>query len=158
MALNRVILFGRIVRDPETRQTQSGISVCKFTVACDRQFKNQQTGERECDFIEVQAWRQAAEFVGRYFSKGDAITIEGSLRNNNYEDKNGVKHFTYFVSADNVGFGGGKSDNQQSNAPSGNYQQARQQAPQAAPAQESLNIGDLGDFEEILSDPSEVPF
>ena len=158
MALNRVILFGRIVRDPETRQTQSGISVCKFTVACDRQFKNQQTGERECDFIEVQAWRQAAEFVGRYFSKGDAITVEGSLRNNNYEDKNGVKHFTYFVSADNVGFGGGKSDNQQSNAPSGNYQQARQQAPQAAPAQESLNIGDLGDFEEILSDPSEVPF
>lgn len=156
MALNRVILFGRLVRDPETRQTQSGIFVCKFTVACDRQFKNQQTGERECDFIECQAWRQAAEFVGRYFNKGDAITVEGSLRNNNYTDNNGVKHYGYIVMAEQIGFGGGKSDNQQSNAPSGN--QARQQArPQAAPAQESLNIGDLGDFEEILSD-GDVPF
>jgi single-strand DNA-binding protein len=159
MSLNRVILFGRLVRDPETRQTQSGIAVCKFTVACDRQFKNQQTGERECDFIEVQAWRQAAEFVGRYFSKGDAITVEGSLRNNNFEDKNGVKHYGYVVMADNIGFGGGKSESgQQNNAPSGNYQQARQQAPQAAPAQDQgLNIANLGDFEEILSD-GEVPF
>ncbi len=165
MALNRVILFGRIVRDPETRQTQSGIAVCKFTVACDRQFKNQQTGERECDFIEVQAWRQAAEFVGRYFKKGDAITVEGSLRNNNYTDNNGVKHYGYIVMAEQIGFGGGKSDN--GNGGSGQqysdeYAKAgtpkqSQARPQAAPAQEGLNIGDLGDFEEILSD-GDAPF
>ena len=165
MALNRVILFGRLTRDPEIRQTQSGIAVCKFTVACDRQFKNQQTGERESDFIEVQAWRQTAEFVGRYFSKGDAITVEGSLRNNNYTDNNGVKHYGYIVMADAVGFGGGKSDNRNS----GNNQQysdeyAKAGTPKQAQAQQAnleqdqgLNIGDLGDFEEILSD-GEVPF
>ena len=142
MALNRVILFGRVVRDPEFRQTQSGIAVCRFTVACDRQFADKQTGKREADFIEVQAWRHAAEFVSRYFKKGDAITVDGSLRNNNYEDKNGVKHYSYIVMADNIGFGGSKSEN------TNNQQSGNQQTP------EGLNIGD---FEEIISD-GETPF
>lgn len=115
MALNRVILFGRLTRDPDYRQTQSGTAVCRFTVACDRPFANKQTGERECDFIECQAWRNTADFISRYFQKGSAITVEGSLRNNNYTDNNGVKHYGYVVMADNVGFGGDskKADNQQ---------------------------------------------
>jgi single-strand DNA-binding protein len=137
MALNKVILFGRLTSDPIYRQTQSGIAVCRFTVACDRQFADKQTGKREADFIEVQAWRQAAEFVSRYFKKGDAITVDGSLRNNNYEDKNGVKHYGYIVMADNIGFGGSKSEN------TNNQQSGNQQTP------EGLNIGD---FEEIISD------
>lgn len=145
MALNVVILFGRLTRDPEFRQTNSGVPVVRFTVACDRKFANKQTGEREADFIEVQAWRQAAEFVSRYFHKGDAITVEGSLRNNNYTDNNGVKHYGYVVMADNVGFGGSKQES--SNAASGGQRYASQPA----------DIGDLGDFEEILSD-GDTPF
>ena len=114
MALNRVILFGRLTRDPEMKNTTSGIAVTRFTVACDRQFVNKQTNERECDFIECEAWRNTAEFVAKWFKKGSAITVEGSLRNNNYTDNNGVKHYGYVVSADNVGFAGGKKDSEQS--------------------------------------------
>jgi single-strand DNA-binding protein len=155
MALNRVILYGRLTKDVELRRTKSGIAVARFTVACDRPFSNKQTGERECDFIECQAWRRTAEFLERWFSKGLAITVEGSLRNNNYTDNNGVKHYGYVVMADNVGFGGSKSGNQQN----GNYQPYGQQtAPTpAAPAQQSVNIGNIGEFEEILSD-GEIPF
>ena len=152
MSLNRVILFGRIVRDPEYRQTASGTAVCRFTVACDRAFANKETGKREADFIECQAWRQTAEFVSRYFQKGSAITVEGSLRNNNYEDKNGVKHYGYVVMADNVGFGGSKSDNQQTG------QQIPQFGSVPAPQDNGLNLGDIGDFEEILSDGDNIPF
>lgn len=151
MALNRVILFGRIVRDPEYRHTTSGTAVCRFTVACDRQFANKQTGEREADFIECQAWRNTADFVSRYFQKGSAITVEGSLRNNNYEDKSGVKHYGYVVMADNVGFGGSKSDNQQTG------QHTPQFGSVPAPQDNGLNLGDLGDFEEIISD-GDTPF
>ena len=152
MSLNRVILFGRIVRDPEYRQTASGTAVCRFTVACDRQFANKQTGEREADFIECQAWRQTAEFVSRYFQKGSAITVDGSLRNNNFEDKNGVKHYGYVVMADNVGFGGSKSEN-------GGHQQGDYQSayPQAAPAGQQNDSVDFGEYEEVLSD-GEIPF
>lgn len=153
MALNRVILFGRLTRDPEFRQTTAGTPVCKFTVACDRPFANKQTGEREADFIECQAWRNTAEFVSRYFIKGSAITVEGSIRNNNWTDNNGTKHYGYIVMADNVGFGGSKSDSQQQNT-----QPRFDTIPQAAPpAQNNISIGDIGDFEEILS-PGELPF
>ena len=114
MALNRVILYGRLTRDPEMNNTTSGIAVIRFTVACDRQFVNKQTNERECDFIECEAWRNTAEFVAKWFKKGSAITVEGSLRNNNYTDNNGVKHYGYVVSADNVGFAGSKKDSEQS--------------------------------------------
>lgn len=148
MALNRVILYGRLVRDPELRQTQSGIGVVRFTVACDRAFADKQTGKREADFIEVQAWRNTADFVSRYFHKGDAITVEGSLRNNNYEDKSGVKHYTYVVMADQVGFGG-RSENQ------GNQQVQR--APQQHQQAQSTEGLDLSGFEDILSEGA-LPF
>ena len=149
MALNKVILFGRLTSDPIFRQTQSGTAVCRFTVACDRAFANKETGKREADFIECQAWRQTAEFVSRYFQKGSAITVDGSLRNNNFEDKNGVKHYGYVVMADNVGFGGSKAEN------AGN----QQTAPKfdTVPQNGGLDLGDIGDFEEIISD-GETPF
>ena len=114
MALNRVILYGRLTRDPEYKQISSGASVCKFTVACDRGFVNKQTNERESDFIECQAWRGASDFVSRWFHKGDAITVEGSIRNNNWTDNEGKKHYSYIVNAENIGFGGGKKDSEQS--------------------------------------------
>lgn len=165
--LNKVILMGRLTADPELRQTTSGISSCRFNVAVDRGYKSKDTGERQTDFINVIAWRQTAEFVSRYFSKGRMIIVEGSLRNNNYTDNNGVKHYTMDVQADNVSFGESKAAASASGAiDNGSFQYSQQSAPAAAPVQtapqstpanESIQIGDLGDFEEILSD-GEVPF
>ena len=102
--LNKVILMGRLTRDPEFRQTPSGVPVCRFSIAINRQFANKQTGERETDFIDCDAWRSTAEFVSRYFSKGNMILVEGQLRNNNYTDNNGVKHYSMRVMVDNVSF------------------------------------------------------
>lgn len=166
--LNKVILMGRLTRDPEFRQTTSGMAVCRFTVAVDRRFANKQTGEREADFINVSAFGQSAEFISRYFTKGSMIIVEGGLRNDNYTDNNGVKHYSMQVVADRVSFGeskrasgngggfaqqGGFAAPQQSN--NGGYGQQQYAAP--AQPKESLQIGDLGEFEEILSD-GEVPF
>lgn len=144
MALNKVILYGRLTKDIELRKTSSGTAVVKFTVACDRPFANKQSGERECDFIECTAWRGTAEFLSRYFKKGDSITVDGSLRNNNYEDKNGVKHYSFVVMADNIGFGAGKKESQSS-------------APVAAESSPLSGLN-LDDFEEILSDQDDAPF
>ena len=182
--LNKVILMGRLTRDPEFRQTTSGIPVCRITVAVDRPYRKDQ--EKQADFINVACWRNTAEFVSRYFNKGKMIIVEGSLRNNDYTDNNGVKHYSMDVQADNVSFGESKGASQgggdyaggqqggygggyqQQNggyqqqggyAPQGGYQNApAASAPRpAAPAQDALSIGEIGEFEEILSD-GEVPF
>ena len=164
--LNKVIIMGRLTADPELRQTPSGISTCRFSVAVDRGYKSKDTGERQTDFIRVTAWRQTAEFVSRYFSKGKMIIVEGSLRNNDYTDANGVKHYSMDVQADNVSCGESKSASANasgignvSNFQQPNVQPVSQQtaAPQSQPVEESIQLGDLGDFEEILSD-GEVPF
>lgn len=151
--MNRVNLIGRLTADPELRQTQSGVAVCRFTIAVDRKFKNKDTGEKEADFITCQAWRQTAEFVGRYFTKGSMIALEGSLRTGKYQDKNhsDVTHYTTDVMVDNVEFCGGKKEN----SGGGNYE------PVGVPAQEIVNqaqsMGVPSEFEEILSD-GELPF
>ena len=169
--MNKVILVGRLTADPELRQTQSGVSSCRFTVAVDRRFADKSTGERQADFISCTAWRQTAEFVSRYFSKGKLICVEGSLRNNNYQDRNHpeITHYTMDVQVDNVEFVGGKNEsggnggNSSYGAPQNNYnngysappQQAAPQQP--APNNDNMSYGSLNDFEEILSD-SDVPF
>lgn len=107
--MNKVILMGRLVKDPEIKQTQSGVAVARFSIAVNREFKNQQ-GEYEADFIDCEAWRGTAEFVGRYFSKGSMIAVEGSMRNNNYE-KDGIKHYGIKVVIDHAHFCGGKNEN-----------------------------------------------
>lgn len=107
--INKVILMGRLTADPEIRQTQNGTAVAKFTVAVNRQYADKQTGERQADFISVQAWKNTAEFVSKYFHKGSMIIVEGSMRNNDYTDKNGVKHYSMVVQADSVTFGESKS-------------------------------------------------
>lgn len=146
--LNRVILMGRLTADPELRQTQSGISFVKFNIAVDRKFKND-NGEHQTDFISVTAWRKTAEFVSRYFSKGQMIVIEGSLRNNNYEDQNGVKHYSMDVLADSVSFAGGRNDN--------NYTANTPQTTQVSNPVEDVQLGDLADFEEVIAG-DEPPF
>jgi len=100
--LNRVFLHGRLTKDPDLRTTASGIAVCRITIAVDQTYSKD--GDKKTDFIDCIAWRKTAEFVDKYFSKGTAIIIEGSLHNNNYEDKNGVKHYSYTVTAENVYF------------------------------------------------------
>ena len=153
--LNKVILHGRLTADPELSQTTSGISSCKFSVAVDRGYKSA-NGEKQTDFIRCQAWRQTAEFVSRYFSKGKLIIVEGSLQNNNYTDNNGVKHYSMDVRVDNVSFGESKSAEGQASATVQTQQAAAPPADNttAAPAAE---IGSLEDFEEIIND-GEVPF
>lgn len=141
--LNKVIIMGRLTADPELRQTPSGISTCRFSVAVDRGYKSKDTGERQTDFIRVTAWRQTAEFVSRYFSKGQMIVIEGSLRNNNYEDQNGVKHYSMEVLADSVSFAGSRNDN--------NYTANTPQTTQVSNPVEDVQLGDLADFEEVIA-------
>lgn len=126
--LNKVILHGRLTADPEMRSTQSGTAVARFTVAVDRSFTNKETGEREADFISCQAWKNSAEFVGKYFKKGSLIIVDGNLRNNNYTDQNGVKHYAMVVVADSVSFGGSKNDNGGQNG--GTVQQQYNNTPQ----------------------------
>ena len=106
--LNKIIIMGRLTRDPELRRTGSGTAVTSFSLAVDRDFKSQ-SGEKETDFIDVVAWRQTAEFVSKYFSKGKMIIVEGSIQTRSYEDRNGNKRRAVEVVADNVQFGESKS-------------------------------------------------
>lgn len=170
--LNRVILMGRITQDLELKQTPNGTSVLSFSVAVERSFARQGE-ERQTDFINCVAWRQQAEFISKYFGKGRMIAIEGNLRTRNYDDKNGVKHYVTEVFVDNASFTGEKSS-----VRSDGYTQAeisemderamaaqkssgeQPSAPihgQNKPAAKSSNIGDLADYEDILSDDG-VPF
>lgn len=149
--MNKVILIGHITADPELRHTQSGVETCRFTVAVDRKFVDKNTGERQTDFVTCVAWRQTASFVAKYFQKGNMIVAEGSLRNNNYQDKkySDVTHYTMEVLVDNVEFAGSKNNNNGSNE--------QTQPAQAAPATEATEETKLSDFEEVLGD-GEVPF
>ena len=105
--LNRIILMGRLTHEPELRHTNSNSPVCSFSIACDRDFKNDK-GEKETDFIDVVAWRSTGEFVSKYFTKGRMAVIEGRLQMREYTDKEGNKRRTMEVVADNVYFGDSK--------------------------------------------------
>ena len=142
--MNKIIIMGRLTAAPELRQTQSSIASCRFTVAVNRRFKNDK-GEYETDFISCQAWRQTAEFVAKYFSKGSMICIDGTLRTGSYKDKNhsDVTHYTTDVLVENVEFCGGKKEQEPE------YKENIDQSVQ--------KTGSLADFEEILSD-GDVPF
>ena len=107
--LNRIIVMGRLTRDPELRRTNSGTAVASFAVAVDRDFKSQ-SGEKETDFIDVVAWRNTAEFVSKYFSKGRMAVVEGRLQLRDWTDKDGNKRRNAEVLADNIYFGDAKRD------------------------------------------------
>lgn len=141
--LNKVIIMGRMVRDPEIRQTNSGTAICRFSIAVDRSFVDKQSGKREADFLDCTAFGKTAEHVGRWFSKGKMILVEGEIRNNNYEDKSGVKHYSMNIAVNSVSFCGDSAN--------GGGQQQAQGAQQAA---QPVN---LDEFETVLSD-GEVPF
>ena len=108
--LNRIILMGRLARDPELRHTQTGTAVASFRLAVDRDFKDKTTGEKATDWIDVVAWRQTAEFVSRYFTKGRLAVVEGRLQMRDWTDRDGNKRTSAEVVADNVYFGDSKRD------------------------------------------------
>lgn len=109
MSLNKIVLMGRMTKDPELRRTPSGTAVTSFSLAVDRDFKDH-NGNRETDFFEVVAWRNTAEFVAKYFGKGRMAVVEGRLQNHKWQDKDGNKRISYEIAADNIYFGDYRRD------------------------------------------------
>lgn len=101
--MNKITIIGNVVHTPQMRSTQSGVSVCNFSVAVKRRFKNPQTGEHETDFFEVQAWRQLAELCEKYLEKGRKVAVIGAMQSRDYE-KDGVKKRVWELVADEVEF------------------------------------------------------
>mgnify|MGYP002528222242 CR=1 FL=1 len=182
--MNKVILIGRLTANPEYKQTSQGTPTCRFTVAVNRPY--QKDKQQESDFITCQAWRNTADFVSRYFSKGKPIIVEGSLRNNNYTDKNGINHYGIDVLVESVEFTINDNSQQQvqsqprpsvANCQNQQRTYAQQntnsrppiptypsnQQPVATSYQQPLQqaqanqSSDVSDFEEILSD-GDIPF
>lgn len=112
--MNIVILIGRLVKDPEVKTTQSQIAVCAFTIAVDRKFKAAD-GSKQADFINCVAWRQQAEFLGKYFQKGSRLGLTGNLQSRSYDDVNGKKVYVTEVIIDEIEFVESKREGGQSN-------------------------------------------
>lgn len=144
--LNKVFIMGRLARDPELRRTQTGLSVASFTLAVDRDYKDKSSGERGVDWIECTAWRQTADFVCKYFTKGRMAVVEGRLQISDWTDKDGVKRRKAEVVADQVYFGDSKPAGQ-SSAPAQSYTPPPGYG--APPAQE---------YTELNDDDGELPF
>ncbi len=104
--LNHITVMGRFTRPPELKKTQSGVSVCSFSIACDRDFTSGE--EKKTDFFNCTAWRGTAEFISKYFDKGSMIIISGRLNINSYDDKDGNKRSSAEIVCDNVYFGESK--------------------------------------------------
>ena len=118
--LNHITIMGRLTRDPELRRTGSGIAVASFSVAVDRDFGKNENGEKETDFIDCVAWRNTAEFISKYASKGRMVVVSGRLQIRGWTDKDGNKRRTAEVVADNVYFADSKRDSDGGNAYGGN--------------------------------------
>lgn len=143
---NHVILTGRLTHTPELRQTPSGVFVCKFSVAVQRKYNKNKT-EQEADFIEIEAWRGTAEFVSKYFDKGDMIDITGRLKTYRWKDENDTTHFGTSVLVESVEF-----------APTNNRKPAESNpdTPTTADTQAQDIPADFEEFEEIAD--SDYPF
>lgn len=149
--LNIVALMGRLTADPELKRTSNDIAVTTFTLAVNRSYVRQGE-ERQTDFITVVAWRQTAEFVCRYFTKGQQMAVDGSIQTRNYTDRDGNKRTAFEVVANNVHFAESK------NAGGGG---GRDQQPASVfePSTDvmSFSTGNDSDFQEITSD-DDLPF
>lgn len=152
--LNRAIIMGRVTANPELRQTQGGVSVLSFTVAVDSRFTNQ-NGERQTNFIHCVAWRHTAEFVSKYFVKGQMIAVDGSLQSRNYVDKNGNNRSVLELVVENVSFCGSKVENGAVRARSGVQDQS------FSAGGDGFSVGDVEEiegFEELSADDEDMPF
>ena len=154
--LNRIILMGRLTRDPELRRTGSGTAVTSFSLAVDRDFKSQ-SGEKETDFIDIVAWRSTAEFVSKYFTKGRMAVVEGRLQIRDWTDRDGGKRRSAEVVADNVYFADSRRDGEQS----GGYAPASSgyaPAPSSYAPPANQSSAPVSDFAELSDDDGELPF
>lgn len=116
--LNNVCIMGRITHTPELRYTQSKIPVCSFSIACERNRRKDE--EKQTDFFDVVAWRNSADFVSRYFGKGDAIIVTGALQTRNYTDRDGNNRKVVEILANEINFAGGKNARTETAQESGN--------------------------------------
>ena len=151
--LNRIILMGRLTRDPELRRTGSGTAVTSFSLAVDRDFKSQ-SGEKETDFIDIVAWRNTAEFVSKYFTKGRMAVVEGRLQLRDWKDKDGNNRRSAEVVAEHVYFG----DSKRSESDTAGYNPGYAPAPASRSAAPSNFSASGSDFAEIGEDDGELPF
>ena len=146
--LNSISIMGRLSSDPQLRRTASGKAVASFSVACERDFKNQQTGEKEVDFIECVAWGGTAEMVEKYFHKGQMAVATGRLQLRDWADKNGQKRRQAEILVNNIYFCGSKESGTQASSGAGNgYSTLAYQAP--APA---------ANFPLLEDDDTRLPF
>ena len=150
-SFNKVILVGNMTTDPELKQTTAGISVCSFSIAVNRRFAKADQGQQNVDFINIVTWRQQAEFVSRYFKKGNPILICGQIQTRTWSDNQGQKRYATEVVADEVSFVGAA---QQSNQPAGAPQSSYTPDAYGAP---SFNSTGSANFEELPSD-GDLPF
>ncbi len=155
--LNKVILMGRLARDPELRHTQSNVPVASFTLAVDRGYsRNASEGQQTADFISIVAWRNTAEFVSKWFRKGQLVAVSGRLQARNWTDRDGNKRTTYEVVADECFFAESKKSDGFSTSASAPVQSddfgGGYQNDFTAPATPG------SDFEELLGDDGELPF
>ncbi len=148
--LNKVILAGRMTADPELKQTQSGIAVVSFTIAVNRRFvsRDSQQGQPEADFLRVTAWRNTAEFIAKYFRKGSAICVTGSIQTRSWTDQQGQKRYSTDIVADEAHFVESRNAQDSMAAPSADIYSAPAYASPAASAPK---------FEEIKTD-DDLPF
>lgn len=151
--MNKVFLIGNLVRDPEVRATQSGISVCNFTVAVNRRFKKE-NGEQETDFLNVIAWRQLAELCGKYLAKGRKVAVTGSIQTRTYETKDGSKRTAWDIVADEVEFLTTQSQQSSTQSAPGAYTTAASKDSGTAYAPQPHN--DFGGYTQV--DDEELPF
>ena len=160
-SFNKVILIGNFPADPELRQTHSGISVCRFTLAVNRRYSRSNNAEGQngsaqqtADFITVVAWRQSADFIARYFKKGRPILVCGQLQSRSWTDQQGTKHYSTEVVADEVSFVESKSDAAGAGSTGGNN---TQYTPDTYGTPAYSNADTAANFEELPADDS-LPF
>ncbi|MCC8076155.1 MAG: single-stranded DNA-binding protein [Clostridiales bacterium] len=165
--LNRVILQGRLVADPELRHTQNGTPVATFRIACDRGYRSKDPNAQNADFINIVAWQKTAEFISRYFTKGSMILIDGRLQVREYNDNTGNRRYVTEVVAENVNFAaskretGGGYGQQNNNYNAGGYsaQQPAQSTYSAPSAYTPNNAAPVAnEFAELNDDDGELPF
>lgn len=152
--MNKVFLIGNLTKDPEMRSTQSGVAVCNFTIAVNRRFRNQQTGQQETDFLNIIAWRQLAELCSKYLAKGRKVAVTGSVQIRTYEAKDGSKRTAWDIVADEVEFL--TSQNQQSSTQSTPGHNTTAASKDSGTAYAPQPHNDFGGFTQ--ADDEELPF